>query len=137
MNVLLIILGIVCALICLLTIANMILKEEKLLKGVIESRNRLIDLRKKSKTVSIPGTEGGHQRVEIDEPSGYDLFTFEMERAGTSARTQAVFNDLKIYSPGQLTNLTKSKLSAIKGCGPVTIKEIVDIASMFDIKIKE
>jgi len=118
MTYLLIIAG-VCSLTCILFIARLILKDTKetpptlpvepyVFKHVEELKN---------KTVSIPGTEGGHQRVDEDD--------VQLDLTGLSPRAKKAIVSTGAFKVSDVDmGILGYYLKNTKGVGPKTIAEI-------------
>jgi len=115
----LIIIAGVCSLTCILFIAGLILKDTKetpptlpvepyVFKHVEELKN---------KTVSIPGTEGGHQRVDEDD--------VQLDLTGLSFRAKKAITSTGAFKVSDLDmGILGYYLKRTKGVGPKTIAEI-------------
>lgn len=118
MTYLLIIAG-VCSLTCILFITRLILKDTKetpptlpvepyVFKHVEELKN---------KTVSIPGTEGSHQRVDEDD--------VQLDLTGLSSRAKKAITSTGSFKVSDLDmGILGYYLKNTKGVGPKTIAEI-------------
>ena len=115
----LIIIAGVSSLTCILFIARLILKDTKetpptlpvepyVFKHVEELKN---------KTVSIPGTEGGHQRVDEDD--------VQLDLTGLSFRAKKAITSTGAFKVSDLDmGILGYYLKNTKGVGPKTIAEI-------------
>ena len=116
----LIIIAAICSLICLVLVAKLILKDTNEYIPRIPSEpyvfKHVEEL--KSKTVGIPGTEGGHQRIDIDENKLLDL-------TGLSTRAKKAITSTGAFSITDLEIGTLGfYLKNTKGVGPKTLAEI-------------
>ena len=108
-----------CSLTCILFIASLILKDTKetpptlpvepyVFKHVEELKN---------KTVSIPGTEGGHQRVDEGD--------VQLDLTGLSFRAKKAITSTGAFTVSDLDmGILGHYLKNTKGVGPKTIAEI-------------
>ncbi len=132
----LLILAAICALTCLIIIARQILKdtdaypktqtlEPYVFKHVEELKNKTVGI-----TYGIPGTEGGHKHVDIDENNLLDL-------TGLSTRAKKAITSTGAFSITDLEIGTLGfYLKNTKGVGPKTLAEInAWSVANYDIKI--
>ena len=131
----LLILAAICALTCLIIIARQILKDTEEWRSTPPSLPEEPYVFKhveglKSKTVGIPGTEGGHQRIDIDENNLLDL-------TGLSTRAKKAITSTGAFSITDLEIGTLGfYLKNTKGVGPKTLAEInAWSVANYDIKI--
>jgi hypothetical protein len=128
----LIITAAICSLICLVLVARLILKDTNEYIPCIPAEpyvfKHVEEL--KSKTVGIPGTEGGHQRINIDENNLLDL-------TGLSTRAKKAITSTGAFSITDLEIGTLGfYLKNTKGVGPKTLAEInAWSVANYDIKI--
>ncbi len=129
----LIITAAICALTCLVLVARLILKDTKeytppSLPAEPYEFKHVEELR--SKTVGIPGTEGGHQRVD-------DFDEFPLDLTGLSTRSKNAIRAAKAFKVSDLDMHTLGfHLKNTKGIGPKTIAEInAWSVANYDIKI--
>jgi len=123
----LLIIAAVCSLLCILIIASLIIKdtdeytplggsfptEPYVFKHVEELKNKTVGI-----TYGIPGTEGGHQCIDIDENKLLDL-------TGLSTRAKKAITSTGAFSITDLEIGTLGfYLKNTKGVGPKTIAEI-------------
>lgn len=128
----LLIIAAICSLICLVLVAKLILKDTNEYIPRIPSEpyvfKHVEEL--KSKTVGIPGTEGGHQRVD-------DFGEFPLDLTGLSTRSKNAIKAAKAFRISDLDMHTLGfHLKNTKGIGPKTIAEInAWSVANYDIKI--
>ncbi len=118
MTYLLIIAG-VCSLTCILFISRLILKDTKETPPTLPVEpyvfKHVEEL--KSKTVGIPGTEGGHQRVDEDDVL--------LDLTGLSSRAKKAITSTGAFKVSDLDmGILGYYLKNTKGVGPKTIAEI-------------
>jgi len=124
----LIIIAGVSSLTCILFIARLILKDTKetpptlpvepyVFKHVEELKN---------KTVSIPGTEGGHQRVDEDDSwLLFKKYQVQLDLTGLSSRAKKAITSTGAFKVYDLDmGILGYYLKNTKGVGPKTIAEI-------------
>lgn len=124
----------ICSLICLVFIARLILKDtnEYIPRIPVEPYVfKHVDSLKR-KTADIPGTEGGHQCIDIDENKLLDL-------TGLSTRAKKAITSTGAFSITDLEIGTLGfYLKNTKGVGPKTLTEInAWSVANYDIKITD
>jgi len=117
----LLIIAAICALTCLVLVARLILKDTKETPPTLPAEPYVfkhIEELIKSKTVGIPGTEGGHQRVD-------DFDEFPLDLTGLSTRSKNAIRAAKAFRISDLDMHTLGfYLKNTKGIGPKTLSEI-------------
>ena len=116
----LIITAAICALTCLVLVARLILKDTNEYIPRIPSEpyvfKHVEEL--KSKTVGIPGTEGGHQRVD-------DFDDLPLDLTGLSSRAKKAIASAGLSTIADLElEIANVYLKSTKGVGPKTLVEI-------------
>ena len=124
----------ICSLICLVFVARLILKDTNEYTPRIPVEPYVfkhVDSLKR-KTADIPGTEGGHQCIDIDENKLLDL-------TGLSTRAKKAITSTGAFSITDLEIGTLGfYLKNTKGVGPKTLTEInAWSVANYDIKITD
>jgi hypothetical protein len=115
----LLIIAAICSLLCILFIASLIIKDTKEIPPSLPAEPYVfkhVDSLKR-KTADIPGTEGGHQRVDIIDP--------QLDLTGLSPRAKKAIVSTGAFKVSDVDmGILGYYLKNTKGVGPKTIAEI-------------